>query len=129
MQRQLVGVIENRARQLRKQAPFLDGREPPPDAVARVPRGAHGAVDVLGRAERDRRKRLAVRWIDHRQRRAGHGRDPAIADEMFGGVVTAGIGCGAFIDRADARRARYMLPCVAPGLNFHASVYSSVRGT
>ncbi len=81
-QSQRIGMIENLAAQPREEAALLGRREATPRAVARHLRRAHRTVDVLGTAGCDGGERLAVRRIEHRQRRSGRRRDPAITDEM-----------------------------------------------
>ena len=81
-QRELVGVIEDRAPSRARSRPFSTGASRPHAPSRARSRRAHRRVDVVRVAARDRGERLAVGRIDHRQRRAGAGGDPAVADEM-----------------------------------------------
>ena len=77
-------MVENRPRKRREQPAFLRRREPAPGAVESAPRRLDRSIDIRSGPCGDRRKRLSVRGIDHRQRRPGRRRNPAVADEVRG---------------------------------------------
>jgi len=83
--REFVGVIRDRARQRHQLPPAFGGRELSPCAVERRARGLHRGVDVGRVTSRDRRERLAVRRVDHRQFLAGQRRAEGAGDEVAGG--------------------------------------------
>ena len=77
-QRELVGVIEDRARRAAQQPAALGrARACPRRRRARARAARTGGVDVGGVAARDGGERLAVGRVDHRQRRAGRRRRPS----------------------------------------------------
>ena len=81
---QLLGPIDNGARERVKQTSLVRGRERAPGAVERRSRSPDGDIDVGGIAARDCRKWLAFGGIDHRQRGARCRCDPAVGDEIGG---------------------------------------------
>jgi hypothetical protein len=132
-ERELVGRVENGARELRKKPALLDRRKPTPGAVARALRRADSPIDVRRRSRSDRCERKPIGRIDHRQRIAALGFNPGVVDEMLRSWVRGG--------RNRERARRSLAPafpqdvflfrahgCLA-GANFQASVFSSVRGT